>query len=283
MTLKNVIAFGDIQGCFDRFQHLLAHIAKTDQTAAPADTKRYWLCGDLVNRGPQSLDMLRWAYQHRDQVVTVLGNHDLHFLALLAGARKPSRSDTFKELMQADDRDELATWLRQQPLAYFEGGHLLVHAGVLPQWSVAQTLELAAEVQAVLAGGNWQAFMHQMYGDDPRQWRDNLRGIQRLRVIVNGLTRLRFCSTSGEMEFNTKEGSSGAPAGYQPWFDIADRASKDCTVVFGHWSTLGLLMRPNLIGLDTGCVWGGALSAVRLANRELFQVSCPQAANPTPG
>ena len=282
MTLANVFAIGDIQGCFDCFQQLL-EVIEGSLVSRPAEKKRYWLCGDLVNRGSKSLEMLRWAKAHQDQVVTVLGNHDLHFLAVVAGARKLSASDTLNELMRADDRDELVNWLRRQPLAHFEEGHLLVHAGVLPQWSVAKTLELSAEVQSVIAGPDWQTFMQQMYGDQPRQWRNDLRGIKRLRVIVNGLTRLRFCSASGEMEFNTKEGSAAAPPGYQPWFEIENRGSRDVTIVFGHWSTLGLLRRPGLLALDTGCVWGGALSAVRLADRELFQVSCPQAANPKPG
>ncbi len=284
MTLGNVIAIGDIQGCFDCFKGLLDMIDRaSDGSGPPLPKKRYWFCGDLVNRGPKSLEMLRWAFAHQDQIVTVLGNHDLHFLAVLAGARKPSKSDTFSELMRADDRDELANWLRRQPLAHFEDNHLLVHAGVLPQWSVADTLACSAEVQTVLAGPDWQTFMHQMYGDEPRQWRSSLRGVQRLRVIVNGLTRLRFCTSSGEMEFATKEGSAGAPPGYQPWFDVTERASKDCTVVFGHWSTLGLLMRPDILALDSGCVWGGALSAVRLSDRALLQVACPQAASPGPG
>ncbi len=280
MTLENVIAVGDIQGCFDCFESLLAKIAESDDRVP---STRLWLCGDLVNRGPKSLAMLRWAYQHRDRIITVLGNHDLHFLAVLAGARKTSRSDTLHELLNADDCDELARWLRGQPLAYFQDDHLLVHAGVLPQWSVADALACSAEVQTVLSGEHWKTFLHEMYGDEPRQWHSELRGVERLRVIVNGLTRLRFCSDAGEMEFASKEGSAGAPLGYRPWFDIEARASKHCTVVFGHWSTQGLLMRPELLGLDSGCVWGGALSAVRLANRELFQVNCPQAANPAPG
>jgi bis(5'-nucleosyl)-tetraphosphatase (symmetrical) len=277
-TVDDVIAVGDIQGCFDCFQQLLENIERPNR-----QPKKFWLCGDLVNRGPQSLAMLRWAYQNRDQLVTVLGNHDLHFLAVLAGARKPSRSDTLNELLLAHDCEQLADWLRRQPLAHYQDGHLLVHAGMLPQWSVADALAYSAEVQAVLAGPNWQTFLHQMYGDEPRQWQDGLQGVARLRVIINGLTRLRFCSAAGEMEFASKEGSASAPPGMLPWFDVPERASQDCTIVFGHWSTLGLVDRSNLLGLDTGCVWGGALSAVRLADRELFQVSCPQAANPRPG
>lgn len=255
-------------------------LTQYQQTHPPAE--RLWLCGDLVNRGPQSLSLLRWAYQNRDRVVCVLGNHDLHLLAVACGARRAGRNDTLDEVLNAPDREQLLDWLRAQPLAHFEAGHLLVHAGVLPNWDLAAVLSLADEVQTVLRGSDWRSFLHQMYGDQPNRWNDRLVGIDRLRVIVNALTRLRFCSRDGAMEFASKEGSDSAPLGFMPWFDVPTRATRHLTVVFGHWSTLGLVDRPDLLGLDTGCVWGGALTAVRLSDRARFQVCCPQAAVPTP-
>lgn len=282
VSAPQAIAIGDLQGCFDCFMQLLTQIDAGVDTRCPQPA-RLWFCGDLVNRGPQSLATLRWAYQHRQRLVTVLGNHDLHLLATYCGVRKPSRSDTLDEILRADDCDQLIDWLRRQPLAYYEANHLLVHAGVPPQWSAEQTVALAGEVQQVLSGPDWREFMATMYGDEPRQWHDRLRGADRLRVIVNALTRMRFCSKKGVMEFATKEGAAQAPAGYLPWFEVPRRQTRDQTVVFGHWSTLGLQVRPKLLALDTGCVWGGALTAIRLSDRAQFQVGCPQASAPGPG
>jgi bis(5'-nucleosyl)-tetraphosphatase (symmetrical) len=205
----------------------------------------------------------------------VLGNHDLHLLAVAAGIRKPHRSDTFDEILAAPDRDELLEWLRRRPLAHFEGGWLMVHAGVLPQWTIEQTLSLAREAGAVLAGPHWIEFMRDMYGNQPASWDEHLTGSDRLRVIINALTRLRFCTTAGTMEFATKEGLDHAPAGYMPWFDVPGRRSAGTPIVFGHWSTLGLIDRPDLLAIDTGCVWGRQLSAVRLHDRRLVQIDCP--------
>jgi bis(5'-nucleosyl)-tetraphosphatase (symmetrical) len=257
---------GDLQGCAERFDALLA------QAPAP----RLWLTGDLVNRGPASLQALRTVRAH-PACTTVLGNHDLHLLAAAAGLKRPGKSDTLQEILDAPDRDELLEWLRHRPLAHLEEGYLLVHAGVLPQWTAGQTRALAAEVETVLRGPDWKAFLAQMYGNQPSRWDDGLRGADRLRCIVNALTRIRFCTAEGEMEFATKDGGvEAAPTGYLAWFDVPDRRTQDVTVVFGHWSAQGLVMRPNLIGLDTGCVWGGKLTAVRLPAREVFQVPCPQ-------
>ncbi|MDY7577579.1 symmetrical bis(5'-nucleosyl)-tetraphosphatase [Herbaspirillum sp. RTI4] len=267
-------AIGDLQGCGQQLEQLL-----TQLHAATPDPQLIFV-GDLVNRGPQSLTTLRLIRSLGARAQMVLGNHDLHLLAVAHGIRKKNKSDTLDDILNAPDRDELLDWLRRQPLALWREGHLFVHAGVLPQWNAAQTVALAAEVQAVLSGPNWLDFLHDMYGDTPAHWDDALQGHARLRCIVNALTRMRFCTPDGTMEFSIKEGAGTAPAGYLPWFDLPHRQSADVTVVFGHWSTLGLTLRPYLLGLDTGCVWGGQLTAIRLSDRALFQVDCPQAQRP---
>lgn len=265
---------GDVQGCHARLLALLERIH-----AASANARLVFV-GDLVNRGPQSLATLRHIRQLGEQATVLLGNHDLHLLAAAHGIRQAHLSDTLEEILRAPDRDELLDWLRRQPLAHAENGHLMVHAGVLPQWTAGQTGRLADEVQTVLRGPGWLDFLRNMYGNTPAKWSDDLTGMDRLRCIVNALTRLRFCTADGSMEFTSKEGSGSAPAGYYPWFDVPGRKTEDVTVVFGHWSALGLTLRPNLIGLDTGCVWGGKLTAVRLDDRALFQVDCPRYQQP---
>ncbi|MFA7666140.1 MAG: symmetrical bis(5'-nucleosyl)-tetraphosphatase [Burkholderiaceae bacterium] len=258
-------AIGDIQGCRDCL------LALVDQL--PVDA-RLWLVGDLVNRGPHSLETLRWVMAQGDRLATVLGNHDLHLLAVVAGVRRPQAGDTLTGILTAPDRRKLVDWLRSRPLAHFEQGWLMVHAGLAPQWSVEQTLELAAEVQTVLAGPDWIDFMHQMYGNEPARWSDSLRGVERLRAIVNALTRLRFCTVDGAMQFSAKGGVDAAPPGCVPWFEVPGRASAGSPIVFGHWSALGLMRRPDLVALDTGCVWGGRLTAARLSDRTILQVQC---------
>ena len=270
---------GDVQGCDAALARLL------DEIAFSPSRDRLVLLGDLVNRGPASLAVLRRVAALGDAAACVLGNHDLHLLAVSQGVRKPHRSDTVGEILAAPDRDALLDWLRHRPMALREHGVLMVHAGVLPQWSAAQTLQLAAEVEVVLRSADWPDFMHQMYGNQPDAWHDSLQGAARLRVIVNALTRLRFCTPEGRMEFDTKDrAADGAPPGYLPWFDVPGRRTAEDVVAFGHWSTLGWLERPDLISLDTGCVWGGCLSAARLGpdgvSRELMQVRCEQAQAP---
>ncbi len=270
----NTYVIGDLQGCWQEAQALLAQIAQQDRQA------RLIFAGDLVNRGPQSLQTLRQV-RALPQAEAVLGNHDLHLLALAHGIRKPHRGDTVAEILAAPDRDELLDWLRRRPLALFEQQHLIVHAGVLPQWTAQQTMALAAEVEAVLRGPDWVDFLREMYGNTPARWDDSLRGIERLRCIVNGLTRLRFCSADGSMDFTlTDRADSAAAAHLLPWFEVPGRRSADVTVVFGHWSAQGLMLRPDLIGVDSGCVWGGCLSAVSLEQRQLLQVACPQYQKP---
>lgn len=269
-------AIGDLQGCQQQAQALLEQIAELEAQTPGHSAPRLLFAGDLVNRGPQSLATLRQVRAMGAQAESVLGNHDLHLLARSLGIGKDHASDTINSILQAPDREELLTWLRHRPLALLENEQLLVHAGVLPEWTLRQTLDLAAEVEEVLRGPNWADFFHQMYGNTPNRWDDSLRGMERLRCIVNGLTRLRFCSSDGEIDFITKEGADAARPGFMPWFDVPDRKTADTTVIFGHWSTLGLLLRPKLIGLDTGCVWGGKLTAVRLADRRVVQIACPQ-------
>jgi len=270
----NLYAVGDLQGCHQSLLNLLERI-----DAATPDARLIFV-GDLVNRGPQSLATLRLIRSLGDRAQALLGNHDLHLLAAAHGIRKLHKADTLQEILDAPDRDELLDWLRQRPLALQEQDHLFLHAGVLPQWSAAKTVALAQEVEAVLRGPHWVGFLREMYGNQPLRWDDALHGNERLRCIVNALTRLRFCTEDGTMELAAKESTGISMPGYLPWFDVPQRQTQDVTVVYGHWSTLGLVLRPNLIGLDTGCVWGGKLTAVRLADRQLFQVSCPQAQRP---
>ena len=263
-----IYAVGDIQGCHAELVQLLDRI-NFDPAA-----DQLWLVGDLVNRGPGSLEVLRLVKSLGDSAITVLGNHDLHLLAVAEGAAELHRSDTLDGILKAPDRDELLHWLRNQRLVHVQDGFVLVHAGLLPQWSVAQAESLAREVEAALRGDDYALFMKRMYGNTPDYWDDGLTGYKRLRVIVNAFTRMRICTTEGEMEFRFKGEVENIPAGYQPWFDIPKRASFDATVIFGHWSALGLLVRKNVFALDTGCLWGGPMTAIRLEDRKLFQVSC---------
>ena len=277
-----IYCIGDIQGCDTALERLL----ETIDFSASRDT--VYLLGDLVNRGPDSAAVLRRCMGHGDALRCLLGNHDLHLLAAAHGARKPSRRDTLSTVLDACDRDAMIDWMRQQPLVrtHTHAGQtlLMVHAGVLPTWSPADTIARAAEVHAVLRSPDLPAFLHTMYGNTPARWRDDLTGTDRLRVIVNALTRLRFCAADGTMDFDSTESASAAPPGLMPWFDVPGRRTAGTLLAFGHWSTLGWLSRSDLLGLDTGCVWGGCLSAVRfgatLADREQLQVHCEQAQQP---
>lgn len=266
-----IYAIGDVQGCDTELQQLLEKIA-FDPAA-----DQLWFVGDLVNRGPQSLAALRRIRALGTAAVTVLGNHDLHLLAVAAGHGKLHPSDTLDEILRAPDRDELLHWLRQRPLLHQAEGYTLVHAGLLPDWTVAQAAKLAREVEDVLRGPDWRDFFAQMYGNQPAAWEEKLHGYKRLRLIVNALTRLRVCTIDGAMEFKFKGEKADIPPDCQPWFAVPWRASRQDNVVFGHWSALGLQLEPHLLALDTGCVWGGPLTAVRLHDRQVFQVNCAQA------
>ena len=268
---------GDVQGCDAPLGRLL------EICDFSPSRDHLFVLGDLVNRGPASAEVLRRLMAFGGAVDCVLGNHDLHLLAVAAGAGRLKPMDTLDGLLNADDRPALLDWLRHQRMAIWQHDVLMVHAGVLPSWSVTTALALAAEVEAVLRGPDLSDFLHQMYGNEPAAWHDDLKGLDRLRVTVNALTRLRFCSADGVMEFATKEGAGAAPEGFMPWFDVPGRRTADVTVAFGHWSTLGLLQRPDVWALDTGCVWGGCLSAMRLGSdgqHELLQVKCEQVQQP---
>jgi bis(5'-nucleosyl)-tetraphosphatase (symmetrical) len=266
-------AIGDLQGCLDSFERLLRQLPDAD---------RFIFFGDIVNRGPQSLAALRRvkALVEAGRAAALLGNHDLHLLAVAAGIRPVHRSDTLQEILDAPDRATLLDWLRGVPLAHREQGVLFVHAGVLPDWDVDKTLALSEEVHDRLAANDHEDFLREMYGNEPARWSDALRGHDRLRCVVNALTRVRMLAPDGTMNLRHKGASAAAPPGLVPWFDHPQRRTRGTPIVFGHWSTEGLVMREDAIGLDTGCVWGGRLTALRLEDRALFQVDCPQSQAP---
>ena len=277
---------GDVQGCDSALQRLL------DEISFSASRDTLYLLGDLVNRGPDSAGVLRRLMGYGTAAQCILGNHDLHLLALAHGVRKPHRKDTLNGILEAPDRQAMLDWLRWQHMAILENvdGHevLMVHAGVLPAWTAIKTIALATEVETVLRSPALGEFLQQMYGDESNAWHDTLTGKARLRVIVNALTRLRLCDAKGRMEFASKDGTGDSLPGYMPWFEVPGRQTADITVAFGHWSTLGWLGRPDVLSLDTGCVWGGCLSALRLGGskasatlaQELIQVKCAQAQKP---
>ena len=267
---------GDIQGCHAEFRQLLELIA-FDPTR-----DRLWLVGDLVNRGPDSLAVLRTVKEFGSAAVTVLGNHDLHLLTVAAGHRRPHRHDTLGAILGAPDRDELLAWLRTRPLVVREGEWLMVHAGLLPSWTPATAMMLSREVEAVLSSAAHDDFLRYLYGDEPARWDEALTGYDRLRVIVNACTRLRFCAGDDTMELGEKRGPEHAPAGFAPWFAHPDRKSASVNVLCGHWSTLDLLLAPRVLMLDTGCLWGGTLTSLRLDDRRVFQVPSRAPVIPAP-
>lgn len=269
---------GDVQGCCNALERLLERVDFSPSR------DRLWLLGDLVNRGPASLATLHRLQRLGAAATCLLGNHDLHLIAAAHGIRAPSASDTLDDIFAAPDRAALLDWLRHQRLAVYEQDWLMVHAGVIPQWDRDQTLAAAAEVEAVLRAPDYVDFLKVMYGNKPERWSDDLPRDARLRFTVNTLTRMRFCSADGTLDFKTKDGAGAAPAGFMPWFDVPGRRTEQTQVAFGHWSTLGLLNRPRLLGLDTGCVWGGRLTAARIegSEREIIQVDCEQAQRPGP-
>ncbi len=272
-----IFLVGDVQGCCDALARLLQQIGFS------ASRDHVYVLGDLVNRGPDSLGSLRQLRGLGGSATCLLGNHDLHALAVAHGARKLQRSDTLAELMAAPDRDALLDWLRcNGRMAVHEHGWLMVHAGVVPQWDVATTLALAAEVEQALRGPSIRALFDAMYGNQPARWHDDLAGWDRLRFAINVLTRVRFVGADGTLDFATKDGRHDPPDGLYRWFDAPGRLTEGTAIAFGHWSTLGLVERADLLAIDTGCVWGGRLTAVRIdgGRREVSQVECGQAQAP---
>lgn len=267
---------GDLQGCCNALDRLLAKI-----DFSPSRDRLYVL-GDLVNRGPRSLDVLQRLIGLGDAATCLLGNHDLHLLAVAYGVRPQHRSDTLTPILESPVRAALIDWVRGRRLAVHEAGWLMVHAGVAPQWDLALTLQLAAEVESELAGPQPGDFLQVMYGNEPARWKPALDGADRLRFAINVLTRVRFVDERGTLDFKLKVAAGKAPQGLHPWFDAPDRLTRDQPIAFGHWSALGLVNQPNLLALDTGCVWGGALTAVRIdgGRREILQIECDQAQRP---
>jgi bis(5'-nucleosyl)-tetraphosphatase (symmetrical) len=271
---------GDLQGCDTPLARLLETI-----DFSPSTDTLYFL-GDLVNRGPESLAVLRRLSALGDAAQCLLGNHDLHLLGVWQGVRSLSKGDTLTDVLAAPDCDKLMHWLRHRPLAMAAHGWLMVHAGVLPQWTAAQTLALAGELEQQLRKDDFKGFLADLFGNQPAQWQDSLQGMPRWRAAVNALTRLRFCTAAGEMEFSVKGGQADAPPGYARWFEVSDRATLNQPIAFGHWSTLkaGQTLHHNTLALDTGCVWGGCLTAARLGpgagEFELLQIKCEQAQQP---
>lgn len=263
---------GDVQGCYDELQRLLESL-RFD----PA-TDRLWFTGDLVNRGPQSLAVLRFVQGLGPAARTVLGNHDLHLIAAGLAGRARGK-DTFQDVLAAPDREPLLVWLRQQPLVHVEDGCAMVHAGLAPQWSLEDASALSREAQQWLARPESDEFLRgHMYGDEPRQWSENLRRWERLRFVINCCTRLRVCTADGRVDLRYKSSPAAAPAGLMPWFAVPGRRSAGVTIAFGHWSTLGRVHWPEhqVYGLDTGCVWGGQLTALGLEDRQLYSAPSAQ-------
>ena len=262
-------AIGDIQGCMGALRRLLDHI-KFDQAQ-----DRLWFVGDLVNRGPDSLKVLRFVKQLGTYAVMVLGNHDIHLLALWSQITQPGRKDTLQTVLSAPDAEELLHWLRFRPLLHSENDFVMIHAGMLPSWSIAQATVLAREVEEALQRDNFKDVLPAIYfrkGGEPSH---KTRTKERLSLTTNVFTRLRVCTNEGIPDFSFKGPPKEAPPGYFPWFQIPNRATQDETIIFGHWSALGIVQKKHIVALDGGCVWGRELVTMRLEDRQLFRVPCP--------
>ncbi len=273
----SIYAIGDVQGCYPALQELLTKIN------FKSECDQLWFTGDLVNRGSQSLEVLRFVKGLGDSAICVLGNHDLHLLALATGAIKSKTLDTLDDVLHAADRDELLAWLRMRPLMHHDKklDCALIHAGLLPQWNLIAALRLANEVQTALQHPDHVDFFYHLYGDQPNHWDENLRGYERLRVIVNAFTRLRYCDAEGKMDLSQKGPPGSQPRNLLPWFQVPARRNQNLRIIFGHWSALGLWQDNNVIGLDSGCLWGHSLSAVKLGSHPLLfsSVDCARYVN----
>jgi bis(5'-nucleosyl)-tetraphosphatase (symmetrical) len=270
-------AIGDIQGCYDAFRRLL------DRLAFDPARDRLWLVGDLVNRGPDSLKVLRFVRHLNDRAVTVLGNHDLHLLALGAGNMRYAKKSSLHDVLVAPDREELLYWLRHRPLMHYDAdkGFAMVHAGLPPQWDLPTALSCAGEVQRALQGPDYAGYLHDMYGNEPARWSDSLDGVDRLRFITNCLTRLRYCTEDGTLTLKEKGPPGSQAPGTLPWFEVPSRATRGDRIIIGHWSALGYRAAGNVWALDSGCLWGGQLTAIRVRKKKPIStvaVDCPAAA-----
>ncbi|AIR89119.1 symmetrical bis(5'-nucleosyl)-tetraphosphatase [Pseudomonas cremoricolorata] len=269
-----VYAVGDLQGCLQPLKCLL------ERASFDPAVDRLWLVGDLVNRGPDSLETLRFLYGMRDAVVCVLGNHDLHLLAAWHNVERLKKSDTLLDIINAPDADQLFGWLRQQKLLHYDEarGVAMAHAGIPPQWTLGTALELAAEVEQVLRDDTrLQLYLEGMYGNEPNKWSKRLAGVERLRVITNYFTRMRFCTAEGKLDLKSKEGLDSAPKGFKPWFAHKGRRARHVEIIFGHWAALeGKVDEPGVIALDTGCVWGGAMTLYNVDTREYHRCDCAE-------
>jgi bis(5'-nucleosyl)-tetraphosphatase (symmetrical) len=265
-------AIGDVQGCYEPLQRLL------DKIAFDPSRDQLWFTGDLVNRGPDSLQTLRYVKGLNKNAITVLGNHDLHLLASAEGVRSKDKGDSLSEVLQAQDRDELLEWLRQQPIMHHDEdlGFSMIHAGLPPQWNLDDSLSYAHELQTVLRAPDYLEFLQNMYGNKPDQWSSELQGMDRLRFITNCFTRLRFCRTDGSLCLKSKGPPGSQPEDCAPWFQIKNRASKDMNILFGHWSALGIHQEKGIFSLDSGCLWGHQLTALRLEDLQYFSIQCDE-------
>jgi bis(5'-nucleosyl)-tetraphosphatase (symmetrical) len=261
----SIYAIGDIQGCYKSLRNLIK------QSGFKASTDKLWFCGDLVNRGPQSADVLRYIMGLGDTAHCVLGNHDLNLLAVAYGKRESKEQDTLDEILNAPDSNEMLKWLRHQPLFHQSKKYriCMVHAGIYPGWSITKTIKLAKEVQQVLRKGDYETLLEEMYGNSPAYWDDNLQGWDRLRFITNVMTRMRYLDSSGALDLDIKCSPGKQGPGHHPWYSIEAKRKKDWRVFFGHWSTLGLHWQNNAICLDSGCLWGGKLTAARVNDEKI--------------
>jgi bis(5'-nucleosyl)-tetraphosphatase (symmetrical) len=271
-----VYAIGDVQGCYDELLQLMETFCFDEAC------DHLWFTGDLVNRGNQSLEVLRFVKSLGNRATIVLGNHDLHLLAVATGVSHLRAKDSFMDVLEAYDRDSLLSWLLQRPLLHHDArlGYTLIHAGLPPQWDLPIAQACAAEGERLLRSGDATGFFQRMYGDEPREWRDDLGGMERLRFIINCFTRLRYCDSRGRLALRNKGIPGSQATDDMPWFQVPDRKSADLKIIFGHWSTLGRFSGDGVYCLDSGCVWGGSLTALRLDDNEWFSVACEGACVP---
>ncbi len=271
----SIYAIGDVQGCFDDLLRLLDAIQFDEQS------DQLWFAGDLVNRGPKSLETLRFIKSLGKAAVTVLGNHDLHLIATAYKQRRPRKKDSLEQVLDAPDCDELLHWLRHQKLFHYNADYCLLHAGLPPQWNFSRTKKMARKAEKVLKSSNHLDFFKAMYGDKPDIWSADLQGLERIRFIVNCFTRIRYCHKDGQLDFKYNGAVGTQPAHLMPWFTVPGRQSAEMKIIFGHWSTLGYYQGNNCYAIDTGCLWGGQLTAIKLGKKvKRISIDCKGSLKP---